>query len=229
MKKQTVLFICLTMAIVTHLNAQNLVGLGGGQEFEYENLKWKEPLLSKRYLLADDSIRYPLSQIWYYQIDGNYFKRRLFSNGNYEFLRRESEGTIELYSTVRRTTSYDAVTGVPMSSSAKVNFYSISNKTFQKVNVSNLKRDISDYESCMQELKKAKTLNWVSAIALTAGLGIFIGSAAVDLSKTPDPDESAGIPAGVIIGPALCFTPWILSGAKRKHFENAITIYNERH
>ena len=78
MKKNTVLFICLSMAIVTHLNAQNLVGLGGGQEFEYENLKLKEPLLSKRYLLADDSIRYPLSQIWYYQIDGNYFKRRLF-------------------------------------------------------------------------------------------------------------------------------------------------------
>lgn len=229
MKKRTLLFICLATMIVGLAKAQNLVGLGGGQEYSYNKLALKSPLFASSYLLAEDSIKHPLKLVLYYQINGDYFKRRVLDGGDYEFMHRELTGFIELYSVIRTTTSYDPVTGVPMSSSSKVGFYSKNNQEFRKLKGKNLMEDLSDCGACIQEVKKAKTLGIISAIGLTAGLGIFVGTAATDLSERPEPGESTGIPAGAIIGPALCFTPVILGGPRRRHFINAISIYNESH
>jgi len=228
MIKRTVFFVISSFIAVSTIQAQNLVGLGGGQEYSYDKLVIKSPLFSSGYLLAEDSIKYPLKLVWYYQIDGDYYRRRVLNNGSYEFIHREVEGAIELYSALRTTTTFNPYTGVPTTTTGKVNFYSKKGKAFKKVKGKNLMEDLSDCKPCMEEIKKTKTLNLISAIGLSAGLGIFIGTAVTNLSEKPEPGESSSIPAGVFIGPALCFTPWILSGPKRKHYSNAIEIYNER-
>ena len=227
--RRVLLFIAWTLSAIVTSRAQNIVGLHNGQELEFGSLKLKEPAFSKSYLLADDSVKYSLDLVKYYRVGSDYYKKRMRHNGSYEFMYREQEGAIELYSVIRTVHSYNPNTGIPYSSSSKLNFYSKDVEGIKKVNGKNLKIDMSECELCLQEVKKAKTLSMISAIGLTAGLGIFIGTAATHLSETPEPGDSSGIPAGAIIGPALCFTPWILSGAKRKHFSNAISIYNERH
>lgn len=228
MNKQIILFTYLSILTASQLQAQNIVGLGSGKEYSYEKLVLKDPLFSKGYLLADDSIQHPLSVVMYYQIGGDYFKRRVLGGGRYEFMYRESEGAIERYSAIRSTTTYNPYTGVPTTTGGKVNFYSKNNEGLKKVKPSNLVVDLADCEMCVQEVKKGKTLSVVSAIGLTAGLAVFIGSAIKGLSNTPEPDESMSIPPGVIIGPILCFTPWFLSGPKQQHYNNAIMMYNER-
>lgn len=137
---------------------------------------------------------------------------------------REQQGTIELYSVVRTNQSYNAGTGISSSSSSKVNFYSKSNGSIKKANGKNLMMDLADCELCVQELKKAKTLNAISVVGLVAGLGIFIGTAASDLSKPDDLDKSTNIPPGLFVGGALCTTPWILCGARRKHISRSIEL-----
>jgi hypothetical protein len=225
--KRTIFFVYAVLIVATTTQAQNFVGLHNGYKHEYKNLVLIKPGFSSRYLLADDSIKYRLSEVKYYQIQDGYFLKR--GNRGTEFMKREQEGIIELFGVVRTTHSFDPNTGIPTSSSSKINFYRKNNGRVKKVNSKNLRMDVSDCESCLKEIKKAKTLGVISAIGLTAGLGIFIGTAATHLSETPEPgEESSSIPAGAIIGPALCFTPLILSGSKRSHFENAISLYNNR-
>lgn len=226
--RHIILFIAFALIIPISSSAQNIVGLHNGGEMKYKQLKLKNPAFSKSYLLADDSVKYSLDLVNYYQIGSDYYKKKFSNSGNYEFMKRELEGTISLYSVIRTTQSFDPNTGIPYSSSSKVNFYGKSNGSIKKVNSKNLKMDLADCEACQQEIKKAKTLGIISAIGLTAGLGIFIGTAASELSKTQEPGESTSFPPGAIIGTALCFTPLILSGSRRRHYSNAIAIYNER-
>jgi hypothetical protein len=124
------------------------------------------------------------------------------------------------------TTSYNAATGVPTSTSGKLNFYSKSGANFRKVKGKNLMYDLADCEACLLEVKKGRTLSVISGIGLTVGLCIFVGSAIKNLSEKSEPDDSASIFACAIIGPIICFTPWILRGPKLRYYDNAITIYN---
>lgn len=79
--KQILLFFTIVFISFGTLIAQNIIGMADGRELEYQQLVLKQPLLSKSYLLAEDSIKYAMDKVNYYQINGDYFKKRFLKMG----------------------------------------------------------------------------------------------------------------------------------------------------
>ena len=219
-------FIGLTLFVQSTGYPQALVGLSNGQEYRYKTVALKKPAFSSAYLLADDSIKYPLADVKYYEGNSGYFLRSDMGTAANEFMHREQTGNIELYSVMRWTSSYNSTTGESSMSKVKVNYYKKRYGTIKKLTGGNLSMDLMDCPKCLQEVKKGKGLSTVGAIGVVVGLGIFVGTAATTLSKPPTPGETKPMPAGVIIGPIFCLTPWLVKGAKRKHYQAAIDLYN---
>lgn len=227
MKNQLLFTILLTiLSQVTH--AQSLVGLHTGEEIKHNNLRLKSPLFSRQYLLADQEIKYQLDNVRYYQNHDGYFLKWTKRSGNYEFMQREMEGAIEMYSVMRTNTSYDPNMGMHSTTSSKLNFYRKQNGDIKKVNGRNLSLDLAECPECLVEVKKGKTNSTISTVLFTAGMAIFVGTAASMLSKSPEPGESTGIPPGAIIGPVVCLSSMFFKAPIRKHYRNSIALYNNR-
>lgn len=75
---------------------------------DHESVVLKSPMMASNYLLADDSIQYPLTEVKYYQSEQGYFLRRNTSN---EFMYRKMDGALELFSVIRGNNAYNPTTG----------------------------------------------------------------------------------------------------------------------
>lgn len=235
--KQLTIVLIFSYHVTTY--AQNAtpyyIGLKSGKVI-YSDIRYKVPTFGKSYLLVNDSAKYAIKEVNYFNLQEGFYKHFIPPGQTAETLYRRviSGNRIEVYSKTVTNTSWnnDAVTGMatPTTSTRHLDYYIKDGGTPKKVKFSNLKVDLSDKPESVAILRKVKGLRVLTGTLYLAGAGMFVaGIASVgNRSSSPgEPNESEGIPPLIIAGVITMVIPNLLHFTKRDHMLDAIKAYNK--
>ena len=188
----------------------------------------KSPVFDRKYLTLNDSIKYTLDKVEYFQNEDGYF-RVYAKSGNNMLLKREKRGKVDLYSSYSVSHTPGAFTAAPggavsyspgMVTTVRFDYY-MKNNGIKELDYSNLKKDLSDNAESMRYLKSYNTLRYVQ-------WGIFAAGAVMVISAFARMDKDEGLPKGLLIGGGVVMgASFIPSMAKDDRLRQAVEAYNE--
>ena len=216
-----------------------------GQEQEYLLLNNGEQIFGKveykntnsfsyanRSYFLVDSTRHEIKDIKAFQDSLGFYAK---ISGEDDFVKREAEGNIDLYST---TYSYGGTGGTfntintPHGSfttftpgsyggTSKVEYFSKNGGEVLSVNYGNLREVLKDNMESMALLDDYRTLNYVKYGAGIVGIGLIV-SALLDMDKDTPPNFGTMAIGGVIANIGI----WIPSMVQKDKLQKSIKVYN---
>lgn len=212
------------------------IGLKNGKVI-YGDIRYKVPTFGKSYLLVNDSAKYAIKEVNYFNVQGGFYKQFIPPGQTTETLYRRviSGNRIEVYSKTVTNTSWnnDAITGMttPMTNTRHFDYYIKDDGIPKRLKFSNLKADLSDKPESVAILRKVKGLRMLTGTLYLAGAGMFVAGIASIGNKSSsspgEPNESGGIPPLIIAGAITMVIPNLLHFAKRDHMLDAVKAYNK--
>ncbi len=212
------------------------VGLNSGETVYGNKLEFIDKLIGKDYLLLDDSMKYLLSDIKFYQRESGYYLKKNISMRGDVWFKRNIEGKINTYSATEWSYSPGMMGPNGMytggySRAIKMSYYE-KGYQFKEMNYENLKRDLKNHEASMLQLEKVRKMK-------NTNIGIYVGSAALILAgiahtaalnkqEGPPPyDADIKFSPFLIVGAIGIAIPSFINMSKEEKLLQAIKTYNK--
>lgn len=214
------------------------VGLKTGEKFYAKRVQIKSPLLKSNYFLLDDSLKFPISAVKYYQNENGFYLRISNPYERDDFARRVISGRISKYSISKTYYNnpmgpygygpYGGYGGLGYSPTTTKNIYFFSKDEgeLQNFNYENLREAMSDNPGSMEMLNKYRKDKYVETGLGIAGAAILIGGLANTFKQGQMPDGSIRMSPAVYVGVGIMSIPWITGFFKKDKITEAIEIYN---
>ncbi len=198
-----------------------------------KNIKYVTPVFKKAYFMVDSAIIYSGFVKFYKDESGFYANIKLlnFWKTDY-FAKRVEKGNINLY---RKTTidyvpgTYNYTTGTYTPGITKYHIKEAYNRGFgdiKKASYKNLIVDLSDNPQSILYLKKYRRTKTAGILLKITGAAAFMGGIISAIAKDNIESRTANyIVAGVGVICLIGTGP--IHNLQRKHFLNAIDVYNE--
>jgi len=227
----TIVFLAIAPKSIAQ-DSSLIVGLKSGKVIHANQLKLKEPLLKSSYILVNESEKYPIQEVKYYQDQTGYYSwARIDAYGKEVKLKRELTGNVNTYSRLVSSYSYNEFGG--MYSTTKVEYFQKGQNEINKINYENLSRALSDNAASASKLDETKSLKTLNVVAYVVGGGLLIGGLAhmnsLNQNEGSPPYEDTSIKFSPLffIGAATLTIPLFTKSPMKRKLNEAIAIYNK--
>ena len=215
------------------------VGLANGQQVYARRVQLKSPFLKSNYFLLDDSIRYEVSAVRYYQNENGFFLKISDPyGGTDDFAQRVISGRISKYYVSKTFYNnynpygygrygYGGFGGYGMGGSNRRNiyFFTKDNGDLQSYNYNNLREALRDNPGSLQLMDQYRKSKYVETGVSLAGAGLLIYGFTQSFRNSAN---TAGFQVNptVYAGAALISIPWLTGIFKKDKLTQAVELYN---
>ena len=242
-----ILFSCLPFFSMAQVGSDNdprtqFVGLMNGQKVYAKRVQLKNPFLKGSYFLLDDTLRYPLNSVKYYQNDNGYFLRISNPYDRDDFAKRTISGRISKYYVSK--TYYNNMYGPyggyggygyggfggygwGMPSSRNIYFFTKDDGELQSYNFNNLREALADNPGSVQLLNQYRKGKYVETGVSIAGAAILLyGMSQTFKNYQNSQGQGGSVAPTVYVGAAVISLPWITGLFKKDKITQAVELYN---
>jgi hypothetical protein len=213
----------------------NFVGLQNGQRVYAKRVQLKSPLLKSNYFLLDDTTRFSVSAVRYYQNENGFFLKILDPLGGREdFARRLMSGRISKYYTTR--TTYDNFSrpgfgyggwntfGAP--TRRDIYFFTKDEGDIQLFTFENLREALSDNPGSLELLARYRKQRYVDTGLSIAGAAILLYGVTQSLNTSSSATGGFNLSPVVYVGAAVISLPWLTGLFRKDKLTQAVELYN---
>ena len=223
-----IFFFCLPLFASAQVGSDNdprthFIGLQNGEKVYAKRVQLKNPFLKGSYFLLDDTLRYPLSSVKYYQNDNGYFLRiskyyvsKTFYNnmyGPYGGYGGYGYGGFGGY-------------GYGMPSSRNIYFFTKDDGPLQNYNFENLREALGDNPGSVALLNQYRKGKYVETGLSIAGAAILIYGMSQTFKSYQTSQNGGSVAPTVYVGAAVISIPWISGLFKKDKITQAVELYN---
>lgn len=223
-------------------NRAHFVGLNNGEKVYARRVQLKSPLLKSNYFLLDDSIRFSVSAVKYYQNDNGFFLKIADPYGRDDFAERVVSGRISKYFISR--TSYNNYYGPGYGgyggyggwgygglgwgggpSRRNIYFFTKDDGDLQSYNYNNLREALADNPGSLEVLDQYRKSRYIENGVSLVGAGLLIYGLTQSFNMTGT-NNNSGLSPTVYAGAAVISIPLITGLFKKDKLTQAIELYN---
>ena len=239
------LILCLPLGAMAQVGSDNdprthFVGLTNGQKVYAKRVQLKNPFLKGSYFLLDDSLRFPLNSVKYYQNDNGYFLRISNPYDRDDFAKRTISGRISKYYVSK--TFYNNMYGPyggyggygyggfggygwGMPSSRNIYFFTKDDGELQNYSYANLREALADNPGSVELLNKYQRGKYIDTGISIAGAAILIYGMSQTF-KNYQNQGTGGVHPTVYVGAGVISLPWLTGLFKKDKITQAVELYN---
>jgi len=220
----------------------HFVGLANGQKVYARRVQLKSPFLKSNYFLLDDSIRYEVSTVRYYQNENGFFLKISDPyGGTDDFAQRVLSGRISKYYVSKTFYNnyspygpygygrygYGGFGGYGWGNSSRRNiyFFSKDNGELQSYNYNNLREALRDNPGSLELMDQYRKSKYLETGVSLAGAGLLIYGFTQSFRNSANTTGFQVNPA-VYAGAALISIPWFTGIFKKDKLTQAVELYN---
>ncbi|WP_034256688.1 hypothetical protein [Adhaeribacter aquaticus] len=221
------------------------VGLQNGQKIYGKRVQLKSPLLKSNYFLIDDSIRYPVDAVKFYQSDNGFFLKISDVYGGQEFAKRTVAGRISKFyiSRVDYNPYGNGAFGYPRyggfgyggfgypgygygPSRRNIYFFSKDGGQLQNYTFENLRQAMSDNPGSLEVLAKYRRDKYIDTGLSLAGAAILIAGFTSTIRNTDLQTGVSRVSPMVYAGAGILSIPLVKGLFKKDKLTQAVELYN---
>ncbi|MFA6540601.1 MAG: hypothetical protein WCT99_03290 [Bacteroidota bacterium] len=197
-------------------------------EKKFGKVEFKDPFLSRSYILFNDSTRYELKEVKAFQNSDGYFAK--LPGRSARVVKRVIAGKVDFFSEtqsyyhVGNSFSYNTPMGTMTSttpgsfSTTTIEYFCKDGSELQDASYSNLRTALADNTKSMQLLDEYRTMNYFKYGIGTVGLAIIVAG----ITAKDGPSKNTVIAGAIVVN--LAWIPSLMQGGK---IDQAIRVYNQ--
>jgi len=206
------------------------VGLVNGKVIESYNIRLKNPLFKKPFVLVDDSLELDLDGVDYFtNHTGDYVVRNITLGSRKTILNRDINGSISLFYIITQTGGYYDPTFGYTRGREKITYYFEKERfVVQRLNFQNLYVAVQDQPKSLEKLMEAQKIKRTNGILYATGAGLLAAGILEQYNSQGSTNTSSIRFSPFILAGLIVFTiPQFRKGQIHKKFIDAILIYND--
>ena len=206
------------------------VGLVNGKVIESYNIRLKNPLFKRPFILVNDSLELELDGVDYYtNYQGDYVVRNITFGSRKTILNREINGPISLFYIITQTGGYYDPTFGYTRGRERITYYFEKEKfVVQRLNFENLFVAVQDNPQSLEKLMEAQKIKRTNGLMYAAGAGLLVAGIMEGYNSQGTTNQGTfKVSPFFIAGLVVITIPQFRKSQVHRKYIDAILIYND--